>query len=330
MKTWLRELPKVELHLHIEGSLEPELMFSLAVRNNVSLPYATVDEVRAAYDFSDLQSFLNLYYQGMRVLRTDQDFYDLAMAYLERAQEEGVVHVELSFDPQAHLSRGVELAVPFEGLTRAMRDAKRRWGMTTALIMSFLRDREATEAMDVLEKAEPYYELIDAVGLDSAEMGNPPAKFAAVFERAKALGIPRVAHAGEEGPAAYISEALDVLDICRVDHGVACLQDAELVERLRASQIPLTVCPLSNVRLKVVHAMTDHPLPAMLEQGVKVTLNSDDPAYFGGGVLENYIACFEAFDWDRDLFRQLAGNAIEVAFMPEERRSELLKRLSNC
>ncbi|OLO07284.1 adenosine deaminase [Salinicola sp. MH3R3-1] len=330
MKTWLRELPKVELHLHIEGSLEPELMFSLAARNNVSLPYATVDEVRAAYDFSDLQSFLNLYYQGMRVLRTEQDFYDLAMAYLGRAQEEGVVHVELSFDPQAHLSRGVELAVPFEGLRRAMRDAGRQWDMTTALIMSFLRDRDATDAMDVLEKAAPYYELIDAVGLDSAEMGNPPAKFAAVFERAKALGIPRVAHAGEEGPAAYISEALDVLDICRVDHGVACLQDAELVERLRESQIPLTVCPLSNVRLKVVQAMTDHPLPAMLEQGVKVTLNSDDPAYFGGGVLENYIACFEAFDWDRDLFRELAGNAIEVAFMSEERRSELLKRLSSC
>lgn len=330
MKTWLRELPKVELHLHIEGSLEPELMFSLAARNNVSLPYATVDEVRAAYDFSDLQSFLDLYYQGMRVLRTEQDFYDLAMAYLGRAQEEGVVHVELSFDPQAHLSRGVELAVPFEGLRRAMRDAGRRWDMTTALIMSFLRDRDATDAMDVLEKAAPYYELIDAVGLDSAEMGNPPAKFAAVFERAKALGIPRVAHAGEEGPAAYISEALDVLDICRVDHGVACLQDAELVERLRESQIPLTVCPLSNVRLKVVQAMTDHPLPAMLEQGVKVTLNSDDPAYFGGGVLENYIACFEAFDWDRDLFRELAGNAIEVAFMSEERRSELLKRLSSC
>ncbi|WP_110691285.1 adenosine deaminase [Salinicola halophyticus] len=330
MKTWLRELPKVELHLHIEGSLEPELMFSLAARNNVSLPYATVDEVRAAYDFSDLQSFLDLYYQGMRVLRTEQDFYDLAMAYLGRAQEEGVVHVELSFDPQAHLSRGVELAVPFEGLRRAMRDAARQWDMTTALIMSFLRDRDATDAMDLLEKAAPYYELIDAVGLDSAEMGNPPAKFAAVFERAKALGIPRVAHAGEEGPAAYISEALDVLDICRVDHGVACLQDAELVERLRESQIPLTVCPLSNVRLKVVQAMTDHPLPAMLEQGVKVTLNSDDPAYFGGGVLENYIACFEAFDWDRDLFRELAGNAIEVAFMSEERRSELLKRLSSC
>ncbi len=330
MKTWLRELPKVELHLHIEGSLEPELMFALAARNNVSLPYATVDEVRAAYDFSDLQSFLDLYYQGMRVLRTEQDFHDLAMAYFERAQAEGVVHVELSFDPQAHLSRGVELAAPFEGLRRAMRDAERRWGMTTALIMSFLRDRDALDAMDVLEKAAPYYELIDAVGLDSAEMGNPPAKFEAVFERAKALGIPRVAHAGEEGPAAYISEALDVLDICRVDHGVACLQDAALVERLRASQIPLTVCPLSNVRLKVVEQMTDHPLPQIIEQGLKVTLNSDDPAYFGGGVLDNYLACLEAFDWDQAMFKQLAGNAIDVAFMPESRRSELQKRLAAC
>lgn len=330
MKTWLRELPKVELHLHIEGSLEPELMFSLAARNGVDLPYASVDEVRAAYDFSDLQSFLDLYYQGMRVLRTEQDFHDLAMAYLGRAHEDGVVHVELSFDPQAHLSRGVELAVPFEGLRRAMRQAEREWGMTTALIMSFLRDRDALDAMDVLEKAAPYYELIDAVGLDSAERGNPPAKFAAVFERAKALGIPRVAHAGEEGPAAYISEALDVLDICRVDHGVACLQDAALVERLRETQIPLTVCPLSNVRLKVVDRMVDHPLPAIIEQGVKVTLNSDDPAYFGGGVLDNYLACLDAFGWDREMFKRLAGNAIDVAFMPESRRSELLERLSRC
>ncbi|WP_353981359.1 adenosine deaminase [Salinicola endophyticus] len=330
MKTWLRDLPKVELHLHIEGSLEPELMFSLAARNGVSLPYATVDEVREAYDFSDLQSFLDLYYQGMRVLRTEQDFFDLAMAYLERAHVEGVVHVELSFDPQAHLNRGVELAVPFEGLNRARRQAEREWGMTSALIMSFLRDRDAAEAMEVLEKAAPYYETIDAVGLDSAEVGNPPTKFSAVFERAKALGIPRVAHAGEEGPAAYISEALDVLDVCRIDHGVACLQDAALVERLRQTQMPLTVCPLSNVRLKVVAEMTDHPLPQMLEQGLKVTLNSDDPAYFGGGVLENYLACEQAFAWDRETFKQLAGNAIDVAFMSETRRAALRAQLDAC
>ncbi|WFF40324.1 adenosine deaminase [Salinicola endophyticus] len=330
MKTWLRDLPKVELHLHIEGSLEPELMFSLAARNGVSLPYATVDEVREAYDFSDLQSFLDLYYQGMRVLCTEQDFYDLAMAYLEQAHAEGVVHVELSFDPQAHLNRGVELAVPFEGLNRARRQAEREWGMTSALIMSFLRDRDAAEAMAVLEKAAPYYETIDAVGLDSAEVGNPPTKFSAVFERAKALGIPRVAHAGEEGPAAYIREALDELDVCRIDHGVACLQDAALVERLRQMQMPLTVCPLSNVRLKVVAEMTDHPLPQMLEQGLKVTLNSDDPAYFGGGVLENYLACAQAFAWDRETFKQLAGNAIDVAFMPDARRAALLTRLDAC
>ncbi|GHB15722.1 adenosine deaminase [Salinicola rhizosphaerae] len=330
MKTWLRELPKVELHLHIEGSLEPELMFALAARNHIELPYASIEEVKAAYDFSDLQSFLDLYYLGMRVLRTEQDFFDLAMAYFERAHEEGVVHVELSFDPQAHLGRGVELAIPFEGLRRAMREAEQRFGMSTALIMSFLRDRDASEAMTVLEKASPWYEVIDAVGLDSAEVGNPPAKFAAVFERARALGIPRVAHAGEEGPAAYISEALDVLDICRVDHGVACLQDEALVERLRNSQIPLTVCPLSNVRLKVVETMVDHPLPAMLEKGVKVTLNSDDPAYFGGGMLDNYVACFDAFGWDQRVFKQLAGNAIDVAFMSDARRRELVERLAEC
>ncbi|WP_110668995.1 adenosine deaminase [Salinicola halophilus] len=330
MKTWLRDLPKVELHLHIEGSLEPELMFALAERNGVALPYATVEEARAAYDFADLQSFLNLYYQGMGVLHTEQDFFDLAMDYFARAAAEGVVHVELSFDPQAHMSRGVALSVPFAGLERAMREAESRWGLSTALIMSFLRDRSADEAMDVLEQAAPYYAQIDAVGLDSAELGNPPSKFAAVFERAKALGLPRVAHAGEEGPAAYIDEALDVLDVCRIDHGVACLQDEALIARLRASQMPLTVCPLSNVRLKVTKTMSEHPLPAMLDQGLKVTLNSDDPAYFGGGMLNNFTACLEAFDWDRERFKTLAANAIDVAFMPETRRDALRQRLASC
>ncbi|WP_110685358.1 adenosine deaminase [Salinicola aestuarinus] len=329
MKTWLRDLPKVELHLHIEGSLEPELMFTLAERNGVSLPYATVDEARAAYDFKDLQSFLDLYYQGMGVLHTEQDFFDLAMDYFSRAAAEGVVHVELSFDPQAHMSRGVALSVPFAGLERAMREAENRWDMTSALIMSFLRDRSADEAMAVLEQAAPYHAQIAAVGLDSAELGNPPSKFAAVFERAKALGLPRVAHAGEEGPATYILEALDVLDVCRIDHGVACLQDEALVARLRDVQMPLTVCPLSNVRLKVVETMTAHPLPAMLDKGLKVTINSDDPAYFGGGVLDNFIACADAFDWDRETFKALAANAIDVAFMPEPRRAELQQRLAS-
>lgn len=329
MKDWLKALPKVELHLHIEGSLEPELMFALAERNGIALPYASVEEVRAAYDFSDLQSFLDLYYQGMAVLRTADDFHDLAIDYFRRAQAEGVVHVELSFDPQAHLSRGIGFDVQIEGLTRAMRHAEREWGLSTALIMSFLRDKPAEDAMAVLEQAEPYLERIDAVGLDSAESGNPPSKFTEVFARAKALGLPRVAHAGEEGPASYIREALDLLDVCRIDHGVRCLEDAELVARLREARIPLTVCPLSNVRLKVVERIQDHPLPALLDAGLKLTLNSDDPAYFGGGVLDNYLACEQAFGWDKATFITMARNAIEVAFMDEGRRQVLLTKLED-
>ena len=327
MKDWLKTLPKVELHLHIEGSLEPELMFALAKRNDITLPYATVDDARAAYDFDDLQSFLDLYYQGMAVLRTAEDFFDLAMDYFRRAQAEGVVHVELSFDPQAHLARGIEMDVQIEGLTRAMRQAEREWGLSSALIMSFLRDRPAEEAMAVFEHASPYLELLDAIGLDSAERDNPPSKFAAVFERAELLGLPRVAHAGEEGPAEYIRQALDVLDVCRIDHGVRCLEDSELVARLREARIPLTVCPLSNLRLKIVDDLRDHPLPALLDAGLKLTINSDDPAYFGGGVLDNYLACYRAFDWDKATFRGLARNAIEVAFMDEGRREGLLAEL---
>lgn len=327
MQEWLKTLPKVELHLHIEGSLEPELMFALAKRNNINLPYASVEETRAAYDFDGLQSFLDLYYQGMAVLRSADDFFDLAMDYFRRAQAEGVVHVELSFDPQAHLARGIGMDVQIEGLTRAMRQAEREWGLSTALIMSFLRDRPAEEAMAVLERAGPYLELLDAVGLDSAERDNPPSKFAEVFARAKTLGLPRVAHAGEEGPAEYIRQALDVLDVCRIDHGVRCLEDPELVARLREARIPLTVCPLSNVRLKVVDDLRDHPLPALLDAGLRLTINSDDPAYFGGGVLDNYLACYRAFDWNKDTFRGLARNAIEVAFMNEKRREVLMAKL---
>lgn len=327
MRDWLKALPKAELHLHIEGSLEPELMFELAERNGVSLAYDSAEAVRAAYDFDDLQSFLDLYYQGMAVLHTADDFDDLAMAYFRRAHAEGVVHVELSFDPQAHLSRGVSLATQIEGLRRAMRRAARELDLSTALIMSFLRDRPAEEAMQVLEQANSYLELIDAVGLDSAERGNPPGQFAEVFARARDLGLARVAHAGEEGPASYISEALDSLDIGRVDHGVRCLEDPALVARLREAQIPLTVCPLSNVRLKVVEAMSDHPLPALLDAGLKLTVNSDDPAYFGGGVLDNYLACHQAFGWEHEQLKDLARNAIEVAYMDDARRLELLTRI---
>ncbi|WP_168015629.1 adenosine deaminase [Halomonas salinarum] len=327
MQDFLTRLPKAELHLHIEGSLEPELMFALAQRNGVALPYASVDEVRAAYEFDDLPSFLTLYYQGMAVLRTAEDFFDLAMDYFRRAHGEGVVHVELSFDPQAHLSRGIRLDVQVEGLTRAMRLAERELDISTALIMSFLRDRSAEEAMEVLEQAAPYWELIDAVGLDSAELGHPPSKFAEVFERAKWLGLPGVAHAGEEGPPSYIREAMEVLDVCRIDHGVRCLEDPALVAELVERRIPLTVCPLSNVRLKVVETLDAHPLPALLEAGLTLTLNSDDPAYFGGGMLDNFLACQRAFGWSRQTFVDLARNAIEAAFMSEERRDVLLTRL---
>ncbi|WP_431355565.1 adenosine deaminase [Chromohalobacter canadensis] len=328
MTTWLRELPKAELHLHIEGTLEPELMFALADRNDVTLPYDSVEAVRAAYDFEDLPSFLNLYYQGMGVLHTQADFFDLAMAYFARAREDGVAHVELSFDPQAHLVRGVPLEAPFEGLLAACREAESRYGISSALIMSFLRDRDPAEALEVFERAAPWHSVVDAVGLDSAERDHPPGRFAKVFARARALGIPGVAHAGEEGPATYIREALETLDVCRVDHGVRCLEDADLVATLRERQIPLTVCPLSNVKLKVTPTLTEHPLPALREAGLNVTLNSDDPAYFGGGMLDNYVACHDAFGWTRDDFIDMTCNAVQAAFMAEERREALLERLA--
>ena len=323
MHDWLKRLPKAELHLHIEGTLEPEQQFEFARRNRIELPYASADALRSAYDFADLASFLALYYQGMNVLQHERDFYELAMAYFERAAGDNVLHADISFDPQAHLVRGLELAVPFEGLGRAMADARSQWGISSALIMSLMRDRDAEEAADVLRRAEPWYDRIAAVGLDSAEVGNPPEKFADVFQSARERGIPRVAHAGEEGPADYILGALDVLDVCRIDHGVRCIEDGKLVERLRREQMPLTVCPLSNVYLKGVARLEDHNLPAMLEAGLNVSLNSDDPAYFGGGMANNFVACHEAFGWDAETFRQLAGNGIDAAFTDDARRAEM-------
>ena len=328
MHDFLRALPKVELHLHIEGSLEPELMFALAKRNGIELPYATVQEAKDAYHFSDLQGFLNLYFQGMNVLRHEEDFYDLAMDYFKRARGEGVVHIDMHFDPQAHLQRGVPLEVVMTGLLKAKQEAEDTLDLSIGMIMAFLRDRPAEEALHVLEQAAPYWKLLDAVGLDSAEQNNPPAKFVDVFQRAKQLGLVCVAHAGEEGPADYIQEALDLLEVQRIDHGVRCLESAEVVERLRSEQIVLTVCPLSNVSLKVVEELRDHPLPKLLEKGLKVTISSDDPAYFGGGMLANHSACAEAFGWDEAVFRQMTRNAIEEAFVTEARRDELLSRLS--
>ncbi|MGO2132388.1 MAG: adenosine deaminase [Halomonas sp.] len=327
MYNQLLRLPKAELHLHIEGTLTPERMMSLAERNGMPLRYTSVDDIYAAYEFTDLQSFLDVYFQGMQVLKTAQDFEDLAMDYFELAHSEGVVHIELHVDPQAHLARGIALETVIEGLNRARSRAQRELDLSSAMILAFLRDRPAEEAAELLESTIPYLEHFAAVGLDSAELGHPPSKFRQVFARAAELGLARVAHAGEEGPPAYIYEALDILDVERIDHGVRCMEDPALVERLRDERRVLTVCPLSNVRLKVVERMEDHPLPAMLDAGLMLTLNSDDPSYFGGGLLDNYLACHQAFGWDMVVFKKLARNALNAAFMSEARREALLARM---
>jgi len=311
-------LPKAELHLHIEGTLEPELAFGLAARNGVSLPYADTEELRKAYHFDDLQSFLNLYYELMAVLRTEQDFEDLANAYLARAAAQGVRHVEIFFDPQAHLARGVDMGTVVEGLWRALGESQAAHGISTRLIMCFLRDQSAESAMETLEAAKPYLHRIIGIGLDSAEVGHPPVKFREVYEAAAALGLRRVAHAGEEGPPAYITEALDVLGVERVDHGLRCMEDPELVARLVRERVPLTLCPLSNVRLRAVDVLADHPLPAMLEAGLLCTVNSDDPAYFGGYVGDNFGAVREALGLGEERLRELARNSFLASFLDDD------------
>ncbi|MDR5887501.1 MULTISPECIES: adenosine deaminase [Halomonadaceae] len=328
MHDFLRQLPKVELHLHIEGSLEPELMFALAQRNNIDLPYASAQEAKDAYDFNDLQAFLDLYFQGMGVLRHEEDFYDLAMDYFHRARREGVVHVDMHFDPQAHLQRGVPLEVVMGGLLKAKQEAEESMDFSVGMIMAFLRDRPAEEALHVLEQAAPYWKFIDAIGLDSAERDHPPSEFKTLFARAKEIGLVCVAHAGEEGPADYIIQALDLLEVERIDHGVRCLENPDLVERLRREQVVLTVCPLSNVCLKVVDDLREHPLPTLLHEGLNVTISSDDPAYFGGGMLANHVACADAFGWSEDVFVKLTRNAIDAAFVSADRRADLLARLA--
>ncbi|MFC8670560.1 adenosine deaminase [Streptomyces sp. NPDC057199] len=319
-------IPKAELHLHIEGTLEPELAFALAARNGVPLPYADTDALREAYQFSDLQSFLNLYYELMAVLRTEDDFADLADAYLARAAAQGVRHAEIFFDPQAHISRGVGIGTVVEGLGRALDRSEAVHGVSTQLIMCFLRDESAESAMETLQAAKPYLGRIVGVGLDSAEVGHPPVKFREVYEAAAALGLRRVAHAGEEGPPSYITEALDVLGVERIDHGLRCVEDPELVARLVRDQVPLTLCPLSNVRLRTVDVLEEHPLPAMLDAGLLCTVNSDDPAYFGGYVEDNFLAVREALGLSPDRLRDLARNSFLASFLDddEERRARYL------
>ncbi|MFE7211396.1 adenosine deaminase [Streptomyces sp. NPDC001698] len=317
-------LPKAELHLHIEGTLEPELVFELAARNGVELPYADTDALREAYRFEDLQTFLNLYYELMAVLRTERDFEDLADAYLARAAAQGVRHAEIFFDPQAHLARGVGMGTVVDGLWRALGRSQEKHGVSTRLIMCFLRDESAESAMETLEAAKPYLDRIAGIGLDSAEAGHPPAKFREVYEAAAALGLRRVAHAGEEGPPEYITQALDVLGVERVDHGLRCMEDLELVARLVRDRIPLTLCPLSNVRLRAVDTLADHPLPAMLDAGLLCTLNSDDPAYFGGYVGDNFHAVRDTLGLGKDRLRELARNSFLASFL--EHDEELRRR----
>ena len=315
LDTYIAGLPKAELHLHIEGSLEPELMFELARRNGVAIPYDSVEAVRAAYDFSNLQDFLDIYYAGAAVLLHRKDFEDLAFAYFQRAAADNVRHAEIFFDPQTHTDRGVAMATVIEGLLDGMGRAESELGLTSKLILCFLRHLDEDAAFATLKAAQPWLDKIAGVGLDSSEVGHPPSKFQRVFDAAGALGLKRVAHAGEEGPPAYVAEALDLLHIDRLDHGNRSLEDAGLVARLKASQMTLTVCPLSNLKLCVVKDLGDHPVPEMLRQGLHVTLNSDDPAYFGGYVNDNYRRLAEAVGLTREQLTAMARNSFEGAFL---------------
>jgi adenosine deaminase len=315
LRSYVAGLPKAELHLHVEGTLEPELAFELAARNGVRLPFADIAELRRAKDFSDLQSFLDLLYACMAVLRTAADFHDLATAYLRRAREDGVVRVEIFFDPQEHTDRGVPLAEVVSGLTSAAAESAAAGGPAVALIACVVRHRGPDAALEMVQSLEPYRAAITGVGLDSSEVGHPPRLFAPAFDAAAALGFHKVAHAGEEGPPSYVWEAIDLLGVERVDHGIRCIEDAALVRRLAADGTPLTVCPLSNVRLKAVPDLASHPLPRLLDAGVTVTINSDDPAYFGGYVADNYVAVAEAFGLSEADLAALAQASLDAAFV---------------
>lgn len=320
-------LPKAELHLHIEGSLEPELMFALAKRNGIAIPYASVEEVRAAYSFSQLQDFLDIYYAGANVLQTQDDFRDLALAYFDRVAADNVRHAEIFFDPQTHTDRGIAFAVVIEGLLDGMRIAEERHGITSKLILCFLRHLDEEAAFATLAEAEPWLDRIAGVGLDSSEVGHPPSKFKRVFAAARTKGLKLVAHAGEEGPPAYVREALDLLHIDRLDHGNRAMEDAALVARLAAEQMTFTVCPLSNLKLCVVHAMADHPIEAMLRAGIRATVNSDDPAYFGGYVNDNFRAIAALPGLTRDDMLTLARNSFLGSFLDEDVKAKHLAEI---
>ena len=327
MNRFVAGLPKVELHLHIEGTLEPELLFTLAKRNGVSLPYPDVESLRAAYEFNNLQSFVDLYYQGAGVLQTQQDFFDLTWAYLQHCHAENVVHTEIFFDPQTHTARGIAFATVINGIQAALEQGSRQLGISSRLILSFLRHLSEEDAFATLEQALPYKGWIHGIGLDSSELGNPPEKFARVFARARSEGWRLVAHAGEEGPASYVWDALDLLRVDRIDHGVRASEDRLLMARLAAERMPLMVCPLSNVRLRVFEQMADHNILALLDQGLCVTVNSDDPAYFGGYVGTNYQALVDELQASKEQLRQLALNAVEASWLDEKRKKLLAQRI---
>ncbi|HZJ92475.1 MAG TPA: adenosine deaminase [Thiopseudomonas sp.] len=316
MYDWLNALPKAELHMHLEGSLEPELMFKLAERNRIQLPWDSVETLRSAYAFNNLQEFLDIYYQGANVLQTEQDFYDLTWAYLQKCEEQNVIHVEPFFDPQTHTARGVSLEVAITGISEALADARDMLGISSGLILSFLRHLSEDEAFATLQQAMPFRDLFFAVGLDSSEMGHPPSKFTNVFAKARAEGLLAVAHAGEEGPPEYVWEALDLLKVSRIDHGVRAWEDPRLMARLIEEQIPLTVCPLSNTKLRVYQDMSEHPILQMLEQGAMVTVNSDDPAYFGGYLTENFQALHTGLGMTREQAQRLAENSLNARLAP--------------
>lgn len=328
METFIRNMPKAELHIHIEGALEPELMFAIADRNGLKLPFASVDEVRNAYHFTDLQSFLDIYYAGAEVLRQEQDFYDLTWAYLKRAREDNVRHTEIFFDPQTHTDRGVSFETVVTGIHRALREGERTLGVTSNMILCFVRHLDADAAMATLEQALPFRDWIVGVGLDSSELGHPPEKFTQVFDRARSEGFLTVAHAGEEGPPEYIWQALDLLKVSRIDHGVRCEDDVRLVERLRREQLPLTVCPLSNIKLRVFERIAVHNLKRLLNLGLCVTVNSDDPAYFGGYINDNYVAVYQALGLERNDLIQLARNAFRASFLDVKTQQQLLDELA--
>jgi adenine deaminase len=327
LDSFIAGLPKAELHMHIEGSLEPELMFALAARNNVAIPFDNVEAVRAAYSFSNLQDFLDIYYQGADVLRTAQDFKDLATAYFDRVAADGVVHAEIFFDPQTHTDRGIAFDIVMEGLLAGMAEAEAKHGLTSKLILCFLRHLDEAAAFATLEQAKPWLERIAAVGLDSSELGHPPEKFARVFAAAAVLGLKRVAHAGEEGPPDYVYEALDILKVDRLDHGNRSLEDAALTQRLVDEQMTLTVCPLSNVKLCNVAAMDAHPIDHMLALGLRATINSDDPAYFGGYINDNYRAAAAGRGLDRGQLATRARNSFLGSFLDEASKARHLAAL---